>query len=360
VISGYSQVLQSNLSPADPTRIKLEEIYKASQRAASLTRQLLAFSRKQNIQPVVLDLNSVLNDTCKMLRHVVGENTYLSFMPQANSAKVKADRGQIEQILMNLVVNARDAMPNGGKLIITTATAELDQPYIRDHRFAKPGRHVMLSVSDTGTGMDKETQTHIFEPFFTTKDPGKGTGLGLSTVYGIVKQHGGHIIVYSELGLGTTFKVYFPEVDGALTSGNIPKPHYVLPTGNETILVVEDEDSLRKLTYNSLQSSGYTVLDAREGKEALEIAKQYNNPIHLLLTDVIMPGVSGRELADTLSGSRPEMKVLYMSGYSDDHIAHHGVLERGVALIEKPFSLESLLTKVREVLDSRANAASAP
>jgi PAS domain S-box-containing protein len=352
VITGYSDILKTDLSLDDPKRAKLEEIHKAGQRAASLTRQLLAFSRKQPMQPVVLDLNSLVSETDKMLRPLIGEDIELILVRESKSARVKADRGQVEQILMNLAVNARDAMPEGGKLIIKIANADLDESYVRQHPYAKTGRYVMLCVSDSGSGMDQETQAHIFEPFFTTKGPGKGTGLGLSTVYGIVKQSGGHIVVYSEPGKGTTFRIYFPEVEEAVQPVSRANVASARPRGTETILLVEDEGSLRELARGCLQRGGYTVLEAREGRAAIEIASRHDQPIHLLLTDVIMPGLSGRDLADSLLGPRPDMKVLYMSGYTDDLIAHQGVLDPGTSLLEKPFSVESLLIKVREVLDA--------
>ena len=357
VITGYSELLQLALPPEGPLRKHAEEIQKAGRRAASLTRQLLAFSRKQLIQPTIFNLNSLVTDVDKMLRRLIGEDIDFAIVCDGKLKNVKADRGQMEQVLMNLAVNARDAMPQGGKLLIETANTELDELYVRQHPYAKAGRYVMLSVSDTGCGMDKETQSHIFEPFFTTKEVGKGTGLGLSTVYGIMKQSEGCISVYSEPGQGTTFRLYLPQVETtaeSLGSDNKPK---VLRRGTETILLVEDEESLRELTLRCLQSSGYTVLEARDGKTAIEVAQQHNGPLHLLLTDVIMPGISGRKLADNLCQSRPEMKLLFMSGYTHDLVSHHHVLDSGSALLEKPFDIESLLTKVRDVLDSRlANA----
>jgi|GEM_PF-674696 len=353
VINGYSEILQLELSGDDPRRAKLEEVRKAGNRAASLTRQLLAFSRKQTVQPVVLDLNSVVSDTEKMLRRLIGEDIGLVFLRESQSPRIKADRGQVEQILMNLAVNARDAMPHGGKLVIRTANADIDPTYIGGHPFAKPGRYVTLSVTDTGVGMDAETRAHIFEPFFTTKEVGKGTGLGLSTVYGIVKQSGGHISVYSELGKGTVFKIYFPEAAEG-TPKNQTKSSRAVAPGVETVLLVEDEDALRQLTHECLQSSGYTVLAARDGKEAMELATNYEDAIDLLLTDVIMPEMSGPQVADALLSSRPNLKLLYMSGYTDDLISHHGVLEPEIAFLEKPFNLDSLLLKVREVLDRRS------
>lgn len=353
VITGYSELLQLALPAEAPLRKHADEILKAGRRAASLTQQLLAFSRKQPIQPALLDLNSVVTDVDKMLRRLIGEDIDLEIHRDSSLKRVKADRGQIEQILMNLAVNARDAMQHGGKLLIETASTELDDIYLRQHPYAKVGRYVMLSVSDSGCGMDKETQTHIFEPFFTTKELGKGTGLGLSTVYGIVKQSDGCISVYSEVGKGTTFRIYLPEVEATAQSPERESTVRVLARGTETILLVEDEDALRGLTLSSLQSGGYTVLEARDGKAATEVAQQHNGPIDLLLTDVIMPGISGRELADHLLKLRPAMRLLFMSGYTHDLITHHGALDPGTALLEKPFGVESLLTKVREVLDGQ-------
>ena len=353
VITGYSELLQLSLPAGDPLRKQAEEIEKAGRRAASLTRQLLAFSRKQAIQPVVLDLNSVVADIDKMLRRLIGEDINLAIVRDSKLKSVKADRGQVEQVLMNLAVNARDAMPQGGKLIIETANTELDESYVRQHSYAKVGRYVMLTVSDTGCGMDKETQAHIFEPFFTTKEEGKGTGLGLSMVYGVVKQSDGYVSVYSEVGKGTTFRIYWPQVAAAAESVSSNQPRKTLPRGTETILLVEDEESLRGLARGCLRNSGYTVLEAREGQAALDLAQKHDGPIHLLLTDVVMPGVSGRELADKLVPSRPEMKLLYMSGYTRDLVTQHGVLDRETVLLEKPFGIESLLTKVRDVLDGK-------
>jgi nitrogen fixation negative regulator NifL len=353
VILGYSELLQLSL-PAETTAHRYaEQIAKAGQKASALPRQLLAFSRKQTIQPTLLDLNSVVADVDKMLRSLIGEDIALTVTRDPKLKSVKADRGQIEQILMNLAVNARDAMPKGGKLIIETANAELDQLYLKEHPYAKPGSYVALSVSDSGCGMDKATQAHIFEPFFTTKDPGKGTGLGLSTVYGIVKQSDGYVSVYSEVGRGTTFRIYLPRVAGeaqpAVPASQPPK----LPRGTETVLLVEDEESLRRLTRGCLQNSGYTVLEAADGRTALKLATEHGGSIDLLLTDVIMPGMSGRELAETLQKSRPEVRLLYMSGYTYDLVSQHGVLGPDVALLQKPFGIEPLLVRVRDVLDGK-------
>lgn len=350
VITGYGDLLLQHIPQTDPLRNFVEEINKAGFRAAGLTRQLLAFSRKQVIQPRVVDLNSVITETEKMLRRLIGEDVEIMLERASDLGRVKADVGQIEQVLMNLVVNARDAMPLGGKLMIATANADLDHTYTHGHSFVTPGRYILLSVSDTGCGMSKETQAHIFEPFFTTKPMGKGTGLGLSTVYGIVKQNGGYIFVYSELGQGSSFKIYLPRVEKTSEPIEAIVSRAPLPGGSEVILLVEDEDSLRKLTRTCLEDAGYTVMVAEDGQSAMKTAKQQNGPIHLLLTDVVMPGTSGRQLAETLSRLRPEIRVLYMSGYTNDLIAHHGVLETGAVLLEKPFNLATLLAKVREAL----------
>jgi two-component system cell cycle sensor histidine kinase/response regulator CckA len=360
VISGHSELLQIELPTSDPRREHAIEILKAGRRAASLTRQLLAFSRKQTIQPVVLDLNSVVADVDKMLRRLIGEDIDLTVVRDSKLDGVKADRGQIEQVLMNLAVNARDAMPGGGRLLIETANTELDEAYVRQHPYAKAGRFVMLKVSDTGCGMDKNTQAHIFEPFFTTKEIGKGTGLGLSMVYGIVKQSEGYISVYSEVDRGTTFRIYLPKAEGASKLPDDIEPPKTLPRGTEAILLVEDEDSLRGLARGCLQSSGYHVLEAHDGKEAMDLAAQYRNPIQLLLTDMIMPGMNGAELAERLQPLRPEMKVVFMSGYTHDLASRQGVLKPGTVLLEKPFSIEGLLNRVRQVLDGKlAHAADA-
>jgi len=314
---------------------------------------LLAFSRRQVLDPQVLDLNSIVANLEKMLRRLIGENIELTTVQQSGLGPVKADPGQIEQVIMNLVVNARDAMPKGGKLTIETANVNLDEAYARSHVGMAPGPQVMLAVSDTGTGMDAETLAHMFEPFFTTKEKGKGTGLGLATVYGIVKQSSGYIMVSSEPGRGSAFKVYLPRVDEPAPKAGPPKEPTKLAKGSETVLVVEDEDSLRSLVCETLKSKGYKVLEGREPVEALKIVEQYAQPIHLLLTDVVMPRMSGKELATRLTTVRPKMKVLYMSGYTDDAIVHHGILEAGTFFLQKPFMPSTLLRKVREVLDTK-------
>jgi PAS domain S-box-containing protein len=350
VIVGYSALLQECLPPNDTSQRYAEEIGKAGHRAAALTRQLLAFSRKQIIQPTILDLNAVVAETEKMLCRLIGEDIEMVFVPSSDLGRVKADLGQIGQILMNLAVNARAAMPQGGQLLIETANAELDATNLIQHPFAKPGRYVMLSVSDTGSGIDKNTQAHIFEPFFTTKAPGQGTGLGLSTVYGIVKQSEGYVWVYSEPGKGARFKIYLPRVDAAAEPISRAR-NPVSVGGSETILLVEDDDAMRVLTQSCLEGGGYVVLSAANAESAVRSATAHDAPIHLLLTDVVMPGISGPELAKSLSASRPETKVLYMSGYTAELIAQQGVLNRDISLLEKPFTKEGLLRKVRQVLD---------
>ena len=350
-ISGYSQLALRALGAEDPLRRYIEEVKKAGDRAAALTRQLLAFSRKQVLQPKVLDLNFIVLDLEKMLRRLIGENIELSTVLNPDLGSIKIDPGQMEQVIMNLVVNARDAMPEGGKLLIETENVYLSDNYTKQHIGVSPGPYVMLAISDTGMGMEEETQEHIFEPFFTTKELGKGTGLGLSTVYGIIKQSEGSIWVYSEVGEGTTFKIYLPRVDEGAQ-------HYTksLETdanlhGSETILLAEDEEIVRNLAREVLESYGYHVLEAANGGSALLICEQYKETIHLLLTDVIMPEMSGHTLVERLAGLRPQMKVLYMSGYTDSGMAQRGVMAEGAHFIQKPFSPRDLMRKIREVLN---------
>jgi len=352
VIHGYSELILTSLNENSRLRQDVREIIHASERASSLTRQLLAFSRKQVLQPKVLDLNAYVSNMDKMLRRMIGENIELMTLLAKDLGRIKADPGQIEQVILNLAVNARDAMLNGGKLTIETANIELDENYTRSHIGVTPGHYVMLSVSDTGVGIAREVKERIFEPFFTTKEKGKGTGLGLSTVFGIIQQSGGNIWVYSEPGLGTTFKIYLPRIEEDTES---LKPSAVSTKslqGSETILLVEDEEIVRKLACTILQKNGYEVLEAPNGEEALRIVQGQNgNPIHLLVTDVVMPGMSGRQLADRLERVRPGTKVLFMSGYTDDTIVHHGVLDPGIAYIQKPFTPDALASKVRDILD---------
>jgi len=353
VISGYSEFLLDRLG-SDPTlRSPAQEIASAAARASSLTRQLLAFSRKQMLAPKVLDLNSIVTENLKMLTRMIGEDIDLVMIPGAALGAVRADAGQIEQVIMNLAVNARDAMPTGGKLIIETSNVSLDEEYARFHAPLTPGNYIMMSVTDTGAGMDAETQSHIFEPFFTTKGT-KGTGLGLSTVYGIVKQSGGYIWVYSDPGKGTAFKIYLPRVAEIAEHAEIVIPAEAESTepGTETILVVEDEANLRYLAKQFLEKLGYRVIEAADGAIAMQIAVAHEGVIHLLLTDVIMPGMNGRELAQRISEIRPHTKVLYMSGYTENVIGHNGTLDEGIRLLQKPFTLRDLKARVREVLDS--------
>jgi len=305
------------------------------------------------MQPKVFDLNSVIADLERMLRRMIAEDIEMRTMLQAKLGNVRADPGQIEQVIVNLAVNARDAMPFGGKLTIETANVYLDETYAQQHLAVVPGAYVMLAVSDTGMGMDAETQQHIFEPFFTTKEVGKGTGLGLSTVYGIVKQSGGNIWVYSEPDKGTTVKIYLPRVDEGAEEYKRPVALTDLPQGNETILLVEDDEMVRRLAREVLKTSGYQVLEAASGSAARKVCEQNKEVIHLLLTDVVMPGMSGREVVNRLLPLHPEMRVLYMSGYAENAIVHHGVLDEGINFIQKPFSPQALALKVREVLDSR-------
>ena len=358
IINGYSELLLERLHPSDPLRGSIEEIIKAGGRAASLTRQLLAFSRQQVLAPRVLDLNALVADVERMLRRLIGEDIDLVMLPGAELGRVKADPGQIEQILVNLAVNARDAMPEGGKLVIETTNVELDDAYARSHPVVTPGHYVMLAMSDTGTGMDAAIQAHIFEPFFTTKEQGKGTGLGLSTVYGIVKQSGGYIWVYSEPGLGSTFKIYLPSVEDAAESVSGPEARELPFGGSETILLVEDEEAVRTLASKILQERGYRVLESASPDDALQIAEHHQEPIDLLLTDVVLPKMSGRKIAEYLTALRPNMKVLYMSGYTDDAVVRNGVLESNTAFLQKPFTPSGLARKVREVLDAAPDVGS--
>ena len=350
VISGYSDLLLMSLPKESSLRRHAEEVKKAGDRAASLTRQLLAFSRRQVLAPQVLDLNAVISNVDKMVRRLIGEDIDLLNVLYPGVWPVKADPGQIEQVLVNLAVNARDAMPEGGKLTIETANVTISP--VQGNRYEPampPGNYVMLAVSDTGIGMDRETESHIFEPFFTTKEEGKGTGLGLATAYGIVKQSGGYIWVYSEPEHGTTFKVYLPRAQEVPVEVFVPGTELRPMGGTETILVAEDEIAVRSLVRSVLESSGYTVLDAESGDEALRIARAQRGRIDLLLTDVIMPRMSGRELAEEVQALEGGIRVIYMSGYTEKAIVHHGILDAGAVLLQKPFSPDDLVRKVREV-----------
>ncbi|MGH9682478.1 MAG: ATP-binding protein [Candidatus Acidiferrales bacterium] len=350
VIIGYSEALQQRVGSDDPFREAVDEIQKAGQRAAALTQQLLAFSRKQVLEPKIFDLNVVAIDVEKMLRRLIGEDIELRIFAAPGLGRVKADRGQIEQVILNLAVNARDAMPRGGKLTIETSNAELGEADVRRHRYVVAGHYVMLQVSDTGLGMDAEIQSHIFEPFFTTKEVGKGTGLGLATVYGVIKQSGGYIWLESELGKGTRFKIYLPRAEGTAPELERPKIPIEQAKRSRTILVVEDEASLRKLTCNTLSKMGHTILEAEDAAKAMKTAANFDGAIDLLLTDIVMPGMSGDELASKLSAIRSQMKVLYMSGYTDGAIATHGVLESGIVILRKPFTRDELTRNVEEIL----------
>jgi len=350
VIGGRAELLLTHNPPGDTASSHAEEISKAADRAASLTKQLLAFSRRQVIAPRVLDLNSIIEDTEKMLKRLIGEDIDVVMAMEPELGRVLADPGQIDQILMNLAVNARDAMPQGGKIIIETSNLELDEAFTSLHVGSRTGSYVLLAFSDTGCGMDAETMSHIFEPFFTTKEAGKGTGMGLSTVYGIVKQSGGYITVYSEPGHGTTFKIYLPRIEASAVQLASRADAEALPRGSETILLVEDDRSVRELTRALLRMSGYTVLEAKSAEEAMQVSRSFPGQIQLLLTDVVMPSSSGSELAASLHAMRPQMRVLFMSGYTDDAILHHGVLRPGVAFLQKPVRHGELARKVREVL----------
>jgi two-component system, cell cycle sensor histidine kinase and response regulator CckA len=352
IINGYSEMALAGLASGDPAWSHLAQIKEAGERAASLTRQLLAFSRQQVLAPRVLDLNNLVSGVAKMLRRLIGEDIELAMVRDSALGRVNADPGQMEQILVNLAVNARDAMPEGGKLVIETANVELGDTYAARHAVVTPGRYVMLAVTDTGIGMDAETQAHIFEPFFTTKERGRGTGLGLAIVYGAVKQSGGYVWVYSEPEQGTAFKIYLPRVEEVaeqVQSAEVPgRP----VTGSETILLVEDEKAVRALVIRVLQNLGYNVLSSASPEDALQIGERHPGPIDLLLTDVVLPGMNGRKVADNLASLRPQMKVLYMSGYTDYAVARHGVLEANTIFLQKPFTPTSLARKVRAVLDA--------
>jgi len=349
VISGYAEVVLAKLEPDHSLRDKAQAIQQASDRATTLTRQLLAFSRKQLLELKVVDVNTIVEDMERLLRPLIGENIELITRLTPEAGHTRADAGQLEQVLMNLVVNAKDAMPNGGKLTIQTQHITVDEGHRRGPTFIRPGNYVLLSVSDTGMGMDKETQSRIFEPFFTTKEMGKGTGLGLSTVYGIVKQSSGYVLVQSEEGRGSTFHIYLPQVEREVESHTAPAPHAALG-GSETVLLVEDEESVRGLVRETLAGKGYRVVEAENGEAGLAAAAKHEGTIDLVVTDVIMPGMTGREMVRQLSKTHPETKVLYLSGYTEDAITGEGTIEPGTAFLQKPFTLLHLSRKVREVL----------
>jgi PAS domain S-box-containing protein len=352
VIFGFGEMLLKRLPPDSPEREAAAMIYQASESAAALTRQLLAFGRKSVLQPELVDLNAIVLETEKLLRRVIGEDVALATVLDSKTGRVKADPGQVGQILLNLAVNARDAMSGGGRLTIQTQSVEIDDDYCVVHPYAKPGRYVVLIITDTGCGMSPEVRSHIFEPFFTTKEAGKGSGLGLSTVYGIIKQSGGHIEVYSELGHGTTFRLYFPAAPDSVIAAAVPPCALPVRHGSERVLLVEDEGSVRRLALLALQSHGYEVLTAGDGKEALVLAERLKCSIDILVTDVVMPEMSGRELAETLRPLYPNMRILYVSGYTDDAVVRHGMLNADVAFLQKPYSPLTLAKKVREVLDA--------
>src|SRR5579863_5796937 len=360
VILGYSQIVAEGVPAGSRLADSTAQIKSAADRASGITRQLLAFSRKAVLSPRVINLNDIMLNLDSLLRRLIGEDVEVLTVPAGDLGSVKADPGQIEQVIMNLALNARDAMPNGGKLTLETANAQLDATYARQHQPVEPGRYVMLAVSDTGIGMSPETLTRIFEPFYTTKEVGKGTGLGLSMVYGIVKQSGGYIWVYSEPDQGTTFKIYLPRVDQPVEGADADKQPVNVMRGTETILLVEDDPQLRQLSSSVLAHCGYNVLVASSPEEGLAICEANHNEIRLLVTDVVMPRMNGRQLAERVSKIRPKIRVLYISGYTDNAIVHYGVLDPGLWFLPKPFTLSSLITKVREVLDSPTNSAQTP
>jgi len=356
VINGYGDLVFSQLAPGDPNRELLAEVLKSSERATHLTRQLLAFSRKQMLQPQVVGLNALLDELRKLMAPLIGEDVDLIFVPDRNLDLVKVDPGQFEQAIINLVVNARDAMPSGGRLLIETRNAVVDEGTATDSRDVRPGAYVMVAVTDSGQGIDPSTRARIFEPFFTTKGPGHGTGLGLAMVYGFVKQSGGHIEVYSEVGHGTTFKVYLPRAEQGTAAAHPAATVLEVPRGSETVLLVEDEAGVRNLSRFVLESNGYVVLEARGGADAIALAEAHAGAIDLLVTDVVMPGMSGRQLADALRQVRPATRVLFMSGYTDEAVLRHGVTGASPAFLQKPFSPIGLARKVREVLDAPGQA----
>jgi PAS domain S-box-containing protein len=351
VIIGYSELVLLQLAPGKQPYRDVEEIRRALASAAALTRQILAFNRKQILQRQILDMNEIVSRTTALLRRLIGEDIELVTLLSTAVDPVWADPGQLEQIILNLALNARDAMPRGGRLTLETANADLDALWIAGHPDASEGRHVMLTISDTGTGMDETVQAHLFEPFYTTKERGKGTGLGLATVYGIVKQSGGSIAVESEPELGTTFKIFLPRTERAADPADAPPPVPQSLTGTETILVVEDQPEVRAVIRDILARHGYGVLEAANSVEAQSILTSSDGEVHLLLTDLVLPGTSGRDLAEQLVVGRPNLRVLCMSGYTDDMVVHHGVLDAGIAFIRKPFTPKVLLKKIRDVLD---------
>jgi len=353
IVNGYAEMALDMIDPSDPLRETIQEIHTAGKQSAGIVRQLLAFARKQTISPMQLDLNDTISSMLKMLQRLIGENIDLTWHPGRNLWQVKIDPSQVDQIMANLAVNARDAIEDVGKLIIETENVVVDEDHCWQYSYFVPGRYVMLAVSDNGCGMEKQVQDNLFEPFFTTKGVGKGTGLGLSTIYGIVKQNNGFINVYSEPGQGTTFKIYLPpnEEQESGSSPHLKESPKRIPTGSETVLLVEDEPAILKMGRGMLEKLGYKVLTAEKPEDALRLAEEYEDKIHILITDVVMPGMNGRDLAAKVSISSPAIKTLYMSGYTADVIAHHGVLDEGVYFIQKPFSMQDLAVKVREALE---------
>jgi nitrogen-specific signal transduction histidine kinase len=350
VIKGHTELLLNSLPPSDTISRKIEHIDRAADRATALTRQLLAFSRMQVLQPRVMNLNGIVEDMGNLLPRLIGEDVELLIRTSSALGTIRADASQMEQVIMNLAVNARDAMPSGGKLVIETSNADLDFAYSSAHPIVKPGRYVLLAVSDSGTGMDADTQAHIFEPFFTTKEQGKGTGLGLATVYGVVKQSGGFIWVYSELGKGTCFKIYLPRVDQPAEAAGVPLAFTETPRGTETVLLSEDEQDVREVAREFLESGGYTVIEAQNGDEALALGTKFEGTIDLLITDMVMPGMRGQELAARLQQHRRDLRVLYMSGYSEHTAEEAAASVMPVKMLTKPFSRSLLLRTVRELL----------
>jgi len=350
VIAGYNRMILDELSTLDPLRGFAEEILKAADRAAALTNQLLAFSRRQIMQPRVININAVIAQTENMLHRLIGEDVQLVLSLAPDTGNIKSDPNHIVQAIVNLSVNSRDAMPHGGRLTIETDNVHIDETYIRTHMGVKPGEFVMIAVSDTGHGMDSATRQNIFEPFFTTKQRGKGTGLGLATVYGMVKQSGGDIWVYSEPGQGTTFKLYFPRVTDAVSPGLSDDQERPRHLGGETVMLVEDEAQVRDLEVKMLRQLGYSVLPAADGDEAIQVSKDHRGDISLLVTDVVMPNMSGKQVADALLASRPGLRVLYLSGYTENTVVNHGVLDSNVDFLSKPFSREALARKIHEIL----------
>jgi nitrogen-specific signal transduction histidine kinase/CheY-like chemotaxis protein len=356
VIKGHTELLLNVLPPAEQVARKIEQIDRSADRASALTRQLLAFSRRQVLQPQIINLNSIVQEMGKLLPRLIGEDVELLIHTDEQLGTVRADASQMEQVIMNLAVNARDAMPNGGKLVIETANLDLESSYTTMHPLMKPGPYIRLVVTDNGTGMDAETQSHIFEPFFTTKDKGKGTGLGLATVYGIVKQSGGFIWVYSEFGKGTSFKIYLPRLDQPEDYTGSPHPSIEAPMGTETVLLAEDEQDVREIAREFLESGGYRVIEARDGNEAIALAAKHRGEIDLLVTDMVMPGMTGQELAVRLQSELPGLCVVFMSGYSEHAATEMANADPSVRLLTKPFSRTALLRAAREILQSAAQA----